>query len=224
MLHYKLVIFDLDGTLLNTLFDLAHSVNYALEKCGLYVHPVENYRFFVGNGIIKLLERILPDDKRTELVMSQVKEQFLAYYDTHNTDCTEPYTGIPELLKALQYNGLLLAVASNKYQKATEKLIRHFFPDFTFVAVLGQREGVPIKPNPAIVNDILAIAGLSADEAVYIGDSGVDMETASNSGIRSIGVTWGFRPREELESAGAHHIAGTPDEILKIINKQILPS
>jgi len=224
MQHLKLIIFDLDGTLLNTLSDLAHSANYALGKSGFPTHPVEDYKLFIGNGITKLLERILPENQITEAVVTQIKDSFLAYYDTHNTDYTEPYRGIPELLKALSSNGWLLAVASNKYQKATEKLVKLFFPDIPFTAVLGQREGIPAKPNPAIVHDILAITGRTLSETLYIGDSGVDMETASNSGLVSIGVTWGFRPREELETAGASYIVDTPDDILEIINNQILPS
>jgi len=221
MQRLKLVIFDLDGTLLNTLSDLANSANYALEKCGFDGHPVENYKYFIGNGVKNLLEKILPENQRTAIIMMQVKDLFLAYYDEHNTDYTEPYQGISELLKTLLSNGLMIAVASNKYQKATEKLIRRFFPDISFAAVLGQREGIPVKPDPTIVNDILAIAGLTRGEALYIGDSGVDMETASNSGVASIGVTWGFRSREELETAGAHHIACIPDDILEIIYHKI---
>jgi phosphoglycolate phosphatase len=220
----KLIIFDLDGTLLNTLSDLAYSANYALQESGFPTHPVEDYKLFIGNGITKLLERILPENQITESVVMQIKDSFLTYYDAHNTDYTEPYPGIPELLKVLSSNGWLLAVASNKYQKATEKLVKLFFPDITFTAVLGQREGIPAKPNPAIVYDILGITDLSPWEALYIGDSGVDMETASNSGVVSIGVTWGFRPREELVVAGAFYIADTPDDILEIINNQILPS
>ena len=224
MQHPKIIIFDLDGTLLNTLSDLAHSANFALGKCGFPTHPIEDYKWYIGNGITKLLERILPENQITEPIVKQIKDFFLTYYDEHNTDYTEPYHGIPELLKRLSSQGWMLAVASNKYQKATEKLVKLFFPDISFTAVLGQREGIPAKPNPAIVYDILTIAGLTPREALYIGDSGVDMETAANSGLVSIGVTWGFRPREELEATGACYIADTPDFILEIINNQILPS
>ena len=216
--HYKLVIFDLDGTLLNTISDLAHSVNFALEQCGFPVHPVETYKNFVGNGASKLAERSLPENQKTEQNLIRIKELFLPYYDDHNMDFTEPYPGIHDLLKTLHSNGLKLAVASNKYQSATEKLIRHFFSDIPFIALLGQREGVPVKPDPAIINDILRIAGVSPEETLYIGDSGVDMETASNSGIQSVGVTWGFRSREELEAAGASYIAETTEEIISFIN------
>ena len=217
MQHLKLVIFDLDGTLLNTLSDLAHSVNYALGKCGFPVHTIESYKNFVGDGINKLLERTLPENHKTAQNIARLKALFLAYYDVHNTDFTEPYEGICELLKTLQAKGLKLAVASNKYQAATEKLIRRFFPGISFTALFGQREGIPVKPNPAIVYDILRIAGVSPEETIYIGDSGVDMETASNSGVASIGVTWGFRPREELEVSGAKYIAETPDGIFQLL-------
>ena len=217
MQHLKLVIFDLDGTLLNTLSDLAHSANYSLVKCGFPAHPIESYKFFVGNGIGKLIERSLPDSQKTEQNIARIKELMFAYYDMHNSDFTEPYPGVHDLLKTLQSKGLKLAIASNKYQSATEKLILQYFPDISFTAILGQREGIPVKPNPAIVFEILRITGISPDEAIYIGDSGVDMETASNSGVTSIGVTWGFRPLEELKTAGANYIAATTEDILKNI-------
>ena len=217
MKRTKLIIFDLDGTLLDTLSDLANSVNYGLAQSSFPVHPVESYKQFIGNGINKLLERVLPENQKTEQHIDRLKEYCLPYYDEHNTDYTKPYNGILELLEKLLSEGMMLAVASNKYQKATEKLIRQLFPDFPFAAVLGQREGIPVKPDPAIVYDILKITGQSAQETIYIGDSGVDMQTASNCGIVSIGVTWGFRPREELESAGAHFIVDTANEIFEII-------
>jgi len=215
----KLVIFDLDGTLLNTLSDLAHSVNYALKNSGYPVHPIANYKHFVGNGINKLLERALPENQRAEQNIAHLKTLFLSYYDEHMADYTQPYDNIPELLKTLHSKGLKIAVASNKYQKATERLIRRFFPDIPFTAVFGQRESVPVKPDPAIVFDILKIADLSPAEVVYVGDSAVDMLTASNSGVVSIGVTWGFRPQEELEAAKADYITASVNEILDILNK-----
>ena len=217
MQNIKLVIFDLDGTLLNTISDLAHSTNYALEKNGFPGHPIEAYKFFVGNGINKLFERALPDNEKTEKNILRVREVFLPYYDEHNMDYTEPYEGISGLLKTLQTKGYIPAVASNKYQSATEKLIKGLFPDITFAAILGQREGIPVKPDPSIVHDILNITGMSPEETIYIGDSGVDMQTAANSGVVSIGVTWGFRPREELEAAGAVHIADNTEDILRIL-------
>jgi len=215
----QLAIFDLDGTLLDTLSDLAFSVNYGLGKCGFPIHPVEVYKNFVGNGINMLLTRALPENQKTEQHIALLRNHCIPYYDEHKTDFTKPYEGIPELLQKLLSSGLKLAVASNKYHAATEELIGQLFPDISFAAVLGQREGIPVKPDPAIVYEILQITGIPADNAVYIGDSGVDIQTASNSGLLSIGVTWGFRPREELENAGANYIANTANEIFEIINR-----
>ncbi len=209
----KLVIFDLDGTLLNTLADLAASTNQALRLHGFPEHATDKYKLFVGNGIHKLFERALPEGAKTEANVQRIREAFLAYYDVHNTDLSRPYPGIPELLERLQQSGVMLAVASNKYQRATAKLIAHYFPNIRFAAVLGQREGVPAKPDPTVVHEILASTGVSADQAGYVGDSGVDMETAQRSGVWACGVTWGFRLRTELIDAGADEVADTPEQI-----------
>lgn len=210
----KLVIFDLDGTLLNTIEDLARSTNYALKQAGFPQHPIEEYKFFVGNGINKLFERALPEGKRTPENVLNIRKEFLPYYDVHNADYTRPYPSIPELLYTLQTKGYKLAVASNKYQKATEKLIGHYFPEIRFTAVFGQQENVPIKPDPTVVYNIMQIAGVAKEEVIYIGDSGVDMQTAFNSGVCSIGVTWGFRPKSELEENKAVYIIDKPEEVL----------
>lgn len=210
------LIFDLDGTLLNTIADLAHSTNYALEKSGFPTHAIEAYKYFVGNGINKLFERALPEGERTQENIARIRSAFLVYYDAHNADYTAPYPGIPELLSQLQADGMALAVASNKYQRATEKLVRQYFPDIRFAAVFGQREGIPTKPDPTVVRDVLQITGCTAEETLYVGDSGVDMQTAANGGLVSIGVTWGFRPRAELEECGARHIVDSPDEIRRL--------
>lgn len=209
----KLVIFDLDGTLLNTLADLAASTNQALRLHGFPEHATDAYKLFVGNGIHKLFERALPEGAKTEANVQRIREAFLAYYDVHNTDLSRPYPGIPELLQELQQGGATLAVASNKYQRATTKLIAHYFPEIRFAAVLGQREGVPSKPDPTVVHEILASTGVPAHQTWYVGDSGVDMETARRSGVRAGGVTWGFRPRTELAEAGAEYIADTPEQL-----------
>ncbi|MDR1336088.1 MAG: HAD family hydrolase [Tannerella sp.] len=203
--------------MLNTLSDLAHSTNYALEKNGFPPHPVESYRYFAGNGIGKLFERALPDGQKTAGNIMKIRDTFLPFYDAHNAEYTEPYEGILELLNTLQAGGIKMAVASNKYQQATEKLAGSYFPEIKFTAVFGQREGVPVKPDPATVHEIMGLAAVPAAGTLYAGDSGVDMQTASNSGVTSIGVTWGFRPRSELEAFGAVHIADSAGQILRII-------
>ena len=210
----RLVIFDLDGTLLNTIADLAHSTNYALEKNGFPTHEVSEYNYFVGNGINKLFERALPEEARDEAHILLIRKDFLIHYDEHNMDLSRPYPGIPELLATLHERGLLLAVASNKYQAATRALVAHFFPEIPFTAVFGQREGVPTKPDPQIVYDILAQAGASKEETLYVGDSNVDMQTAINAGVTACGVSWGFRPRVELEHFSPRYIADKAEEIL----------
>lgn len=215
----KLVIFDLDGTLLDTIADLAQSTNYALEQNGFPTHPTEAYRFFVGNGINKLFERALPEGEKTEENIRRIREAFLPYYDRHNTDRSRPYPGIPEVLEELQRKGVSVAVASNKYQEATRKLIAWYFPEISFVEVLGQREGVPAKPDPTIVQDILEAAQAMPEDTLYVGDSGVDMQTALNSGITACGVTWGFRPRTELETFRPNYIIDHVDELLQIIDQ-----
>jgi phosphoglycolate phosphatase len=218
MRHTGLIIFDLDGTLLNTISDLAHSTNFALEKNGFPVHPIETYKYFVGNGINKLFERALPEGGKTEENINRIRKDFLLYYDHHNTEYTKPYEGIPELLKFLQLKGLKIAVASNKYQQATEKLISRFFPEVKFSSVFGQREGIPAKPDPTVVYEILKVADIPTAEVLYVGDSAVDMKTAINSGITSVGVTWGFRLRSELEANGAVYIAESITDIINLIN------
>lgn len=212
----RLVIFDLDGTLLNTIADLANSTNHALKQCGFPQHKVSEYPFFVGNGINKLFERALPENERTEANILKVRKEFMPHYDQHNADYSTPYPGIPELLEELQERGVMIAVASNKYQAATQKLVEHYFPNIHFIAVLGQREGINVKPDPTIVNDILAIAKVDKEYVLYVGDSGVDMQTANNSGVTSAGVTWGFRPLAELEAFNPAYIVNRAEDILSI--------
>ena len=209
----KLIIFDLDGTLLNTIADLAQSTNHALRTLGYPTHEESAYHFMVGNGINKLFERALPEGEKSEENVLRVRREFIPYYDVHNADKSRPYSGIPELLEFMQAKGLQIAVASNKYQAATEKLIAHYFPNIHFTAVLGQREGVNVKPDPTIVHDILALAGVEKKEVLYVGDSGVDMQTALNAGVTACGVTWGFRPRAELESFQPNYIVDKAEEI-----------
>lgn len=213
----ELIIFDLDGTLLNTIADLAQSVNHALQQLGFPTHEEAAYNFMVGNGINKLFERALPEGEKTEENVLRVRELFIPFYSEHKMDKSRPYPGIPELLKTLQEQGKLIAIASNKYQAGTEALINYYFPDIKFAAVFGQREGINPKPDPTVVYDILEITGVAKENVLYIGDSGVDMQTAINSGITSCGVTWGFRPLAELESFATNHIVSTAEEILALV-------
>ncbi len=194
----KLVIFDLDGTLLNTIADLSAAVNYALEQCGCPTHTTEQVRSFVGNGIGKLLERSLPPNKRSRVLQSRLREKFLSYYNEHNADLSAPYPCVVEMLHRLQNRGILLAVASNKYQLATEKLVAHYFQGISFARVCGQRDGFPIKPDPMVVMDILESLHLGNVDALYVGDSDVDMQTAINAHVDAVAVSWGFRSEKEL--------------------------
>lgn len=207
------LIFDLDGTLLNTIDDLGYACNHALSMAGYPTHPIEDYPAMVGNGINNLIRRALPSDERTEDNVLRLRRFFVPFYDEHGTDCTRPYDGIVPLLQTLRNRGHRLAVASNKYQAATERIVGHFFPD-TFHLILGEREGVPRKPDPQIVFDIRAqLPG----EARYFGDSLVDCDTAANAEVLFIACSWGFVPRQKLLDAGITRIADRPDDILKCV-------
>ncbi len=213
----KLVIFDLDGTLLNTIADLATATNQALAHFGYPTHEVPAYNYFVGNGINKLFERALPEKERNEENILKIRSRFVPYYDQHNADLSTPYPGIPELLTALQEKGIAIAVASNKYQAATEKLIKHYFPTIRFTAILGQREGIPVKPDPTIIQEILFLSRIKKEDTLYVGDSNVDMQTAHNAQVEVAGVAWGFRPVSELEAFHPDHIVHKAEEIVQLI-------
>lgn len=212
----KLVIFDLDGTLLNTIDDLGNAANHALAECGFPTHALSAYPYFVGNGITRLIERVLPEDYRTEAEVNRVRATFITYYNNHLTDFTKPYPGIVELLESLTLRNIHVAVASNKYQEGVEKLITHFFPNIPWSAVEGQKPDLPTKPDPSIVFEILAKAPTPKADVLYIGDSGVDMTTARRACVESVGVSWGFRPIKELRDNYADHIVNSPSEILQI--------
>ena len=208
------IIFDLDGTLLNTIDDLGYACNYALEKAGYPTFPIEDYPAKVGNGINNLIRRALPESERTEENIQKVRAYFVPYYNEHNCDYTRPYEGIPEVLATLKAQGHLLAVASNKYQAATEKIVTHFFPG-VFDVIFGEREGIERKPNPQIVFDILDRLRLT--EALYIGDSLVDYETAKNANVPFVACSWGFVARERLVEAGIKTIIDKPEEISRMV-------
>ena len=206
------IIFDLDGTLLNSIDDLGYACNYALEQTGYATFPIEAYPAKVGNGINNLIRRALPESERTEENVLRVRAYFVPYYNDHNCDYTRPYEGIPELLAALKAQGHKLAVASNKYQAATEKIVNHFFPGI-FDVILGEREGIERKPNPQIVFDILSTLNIQ-HSILYLGDSLVDRDTAANANVPFVACSWGFVPRAQLIEAGVTRIIDKPQDLL----------
>ena len=216
-----IIIFDLDGTLLNTIDDLGYACNYALEKTGYPTYPISAYLAKVGNGINNLIRRALPEAERTEDNIRRVRAYFVPYYNDHNCDYTRPYDGMPEVLKQLKAQGHQLAVASNKYQAATEKIVNHFFPDL-FDVILGEREGVERKPNPQIVLDILSTLNIKYSTLLYFGDSLVDFETAKNAGVPFVACSWGFVKREQLLEAGIRCIVDQPKEIITLTKQNHL--
>jgi len=209
------IIFDLDGTLLNTIDDLGYACNYALEHTAYPTHRIEDYPRMVGNGINNLIRRALPEQERTEANILRVRAYFVPYYNDHNCDYTRPYDGISELLAALKAQGHQLAVASNKYQAATEKIVEHFFPGM-FDFILGEREGIARKPNPQIVYDILSTLN-TQHSTLYLGDSLVDKETAENANVPFVACSWGFVSREALTEAGVTRIIDQPQELMQWI-------
>ena len=213
----SLVIFDLDGTLVDTINDLANACNHALEQEGFPTHHLSTYQFYVGNGVTKLIERALPSDAVTPETINRVRTRFMEYYDVHNVDASQPYYGISELVKQLVANGVKLAVASNKYQSAVEYICTTLFPDVPWVALEGQKPNVNVKPDPSIVFEILSKCPTPKQEVIMVGDSAVDIETARRACIESVGVTWGFRPESELVGARADHIIDRPMELLKYL-------
>lgn len=213
----KAVIFDLDGTLLNTLEDLANASNFALRSCGYNEHPIKDYIRFVGSGRYILMKRILPEeDKNNEEAIEKVLKLFDEYYGEHMHDTTKPYDGIYELIKELKIKNIKLAVVSNKPDEfAGETVNRYFGNDFAIT--YGQRPNHAVKPDPKTVYEVMEYLNVTKEECIYVGDSDVDMKTAQNAGVKSIGVAWGFRGEEELKSAGADYIIRTPQELVNLL-------
>lgn len=205
------VLFDLDGTLTNSLADISGAMNRALRLHGLPEHPVDAYRYLVGDGAKKLAERAVRD--RQELAVA-VQRTYQAYYETHALVQTKPYAGIPELLAALAARGLKLCVLSNKPDADTRNVVRHFFPEVNFALVRGQVAGVPVKPDPAGAFAVAQALGIEPDAFLYLGDTSVDMKCARNAGMHPVGVLWGFREEQELRESGAEFIIRTPMEAI----------
>jgi phosphoglycolate phosphatase len=208
-------IFDLDGTLLDTLQDLAAAVNFALRKNGMEEHSIDDIRRFVGNGVRKLIERAVPDGSKNPRI-EEVFADFRSYYMQHSLDATKPYDGITEILQELKQRGCKMAVVSNKMMAATQELVAHFFPEIEVAIGENEAEGIRKKPAPDMVFEALNRLGAEAESAVYIGDSDVDIQTAKNAGVPCISVLWGFRNREFLLEHGAQHFIEKPSEIIGV--------
>lgn len=223
---YKLVIFDLDGTLINTIGDLGAAVNHSMENAGFPTHSEKEYKLMVGHGIRNLVTRALPEEAKAQALENGCLETFIderlaefkAYYTSHIDVLSRPYDGVHDILRALAKKGIHLAVASNKFHAGTETLIQRFFPDIPFCTVIGNKEGLPLKPDPAVVALCMDSCGVHDFEQVaFVGDSATDIKTAKAAGVASIGVSWGFRGEDELNQAGADHIAREADELLTLL-------
>ena len=211
----KLAIFDLDGTIADTLCDLSDAVNAGLRDMGCPEHSYDEYRYMVGNGAAKLCYRALPDERKSE--SEELRTLFSQYYGAHFLDKTRLYDGIAEVMAELSGRGVKLAVATNKPESFAQQMIDKLLPETDFVRVLGGRTDRPVKPDTGIIREIFSALPEDASEAYMIGDSNVDIQTAHNAGITGIGCVWGFRGRAELESAGADLIADKPEDILRFI-------
>lgn len=217
---FQTVIFDLDGTLLNTIGDLTAAANYVCRENGWPVRTEEEYAAMVGHGIPNLVSRFSPENCQSPLLLAATLAKFSEYYGQHSMDRTVPYDGIPALLTELKGRGVRLAVHSNKADEFSQNIIRRYFPE-TFDLVLGKRKGIPVKPDPAGVRYILDALGTEPASALYVGDSDVDIQTATNAGVASCAVTWGFRSRQTLEAERPGCLADTVEALRDwIINRR----
>lgn len=215
---YKAVVFDLDGTLVDTLYDLANSTNEGLKKAHLPTHPIEAYKRFVGNGRDKLVQRAAGNCS-DEAKLRIVRETFDSHYALHCNDNVRAYDGCAEMLSKLKQLGIKTAVLSNKPDEFVAEILSNVYPDHIFTAAWGKRPEFPVKPDPSALLSLLDKIGVLPCECLYVGDSDVDVYTAKNAGVAMLGVEWGFRGRAELEKAGAPKIVKTANEILEYINE-----
>ena len=215
---FKAILFDLDGTLLDTLDDLADSMNVSLRRFGFPPNPVDTYRYLVGDGLMNLVSRALPVDHRDEATISKVICAQWDEYSRNWANKTHPYEGIPELLDALRGRGITMCILSNKPGDFTRVIVQKFLSSWKFAIVRGQTEDTPIKPNPQAANQIARELGIAPDEFLYVGDSNTDMRTANAAGMFAVGVLWGFPPRDELLAAGARALVERPSDLLNFLS------
>jgi len=213
---FRCVIFDLDGTLLNTLDDLADSGNYTCRMNGWPEHPVDAYKYFVGNGMAKLVERFTPEEYRTPDVLNSVLNMFVPYYNAHKEDKTVPYAGVPEMLVRLKHAEVKTAVLTNKAHHLAQGVIEHYFPGM-FHYVQGALPDMPAKPDPSLLFALMEQMGATAQETLFVGDSNVDIRTAKNGGLTGCGVLWGFRTASELRQEGADYLVESPEQLTELI-------
>lgn len=213
----KLVVFDLDGTLVDSIVDLGNAVNFALKNHNLPLHPMSDYYTFVGNGMEDLVRRSMGSVGSDNELYLKVRKDFNEHYNTHSNDNTIAYEGISELLEALKCRGIKTAVLTNKAQEYVGDILKKCFPNFTFDLYYGQRQGVERKPHPQAFEMLLKELKVSKEDCLYIGDSEVDVKTAFNAGVELVAVTWGYRSVEIIKEAGAEIIVDTPKEILNYV-------
>jgi len=218
-MHFSAVLFDLDGTLLDTLADIAHSANRVLADLGFPTHDIDAYRQFVGEGLIVFFQKALPAKVSADDVMPSCVEGFREAYGREWNVRTQPYEGVRELLNSLATRQIQMAVLSNKPDVFTKRCVREYFPDFEFRVVIGQREGVPRKPDPAGAIEIVDEMQVPVEQFLYLGDSAIDMETATAAGMYAVGALWGFRTLEELQQSGAKRLISRPVDLLELLDK-----
>lgn len=214
----KAVLFDLDGTIANSLKDLANATNIALEKYGFPTRQTEEFKYFVGDGIPKMLERALPEGEKTSESVERLLAVFKPFYAVHYADNTYPYEGVTELIASLKADGIKTAVVTNKVQEMADIVVNKLYGN-VFDIVFGKREGIPAKPDPTAALMTMKSLGVKPEECIFMGDSGMDVAAAVNSGALPVGVLWGFRDREELMQNGARYIIEKPAELLEIIKE-----